>query len=46
MNHLEQDGTRIRLRQGNYALNDDGRRIREGHIEGWIHFLGKLQEKT
>ena len=39
-------GTELVLHQGTYALNEDGKRIRDGHVEGWLYFLGKLQERV
>lgn len=38
-------GTRLILHHGNYADNAEGKKIREDHAEGWVYFLGRLQEE-
>ncbi len=37
-------GTRLTLHHGNYGKDEEGRKIRGEHVEGWMYFLGKLQE--
>ena len=41
---LPQNGTRLTLQHEGYAKNKEDRKIRDEHIEGWMFFLGKLQE--
>ncbi len=43
---LKEGGTRILLHHGTYALTEEGTKTRNGHVEGWMHFLGKLQEQA
>ncbi len=42
---LKGGGTRILLYHGSYALTEEGKKTRDGHVEGWMYFLGKLQEQ-
>lgn len=37
-----ESGTRLTLRHGPYADTPADRESRNGHIEGWLHFLAKL----
>ncbi len=39
-------GTRLTLRHGEYAENADEQRIQDEHVEGWMYFLGRLQEQA
>ncbi len=39
-------GTRLTLQHEGYAKTKEDRKIGEEHIEGWMFFLGKLQEIT
>jgi uncharacterized protein YndB with AHSA1/START domain len=36
-------GTRLTLTHGPHADDEEGRAARQGHLEGWMHFLPKLQ---
>ena len=36
-------GTRLTLRYGPYAPTPAGATERQGHLEGWTHFLTRLQ---
>ena len=37
------DGTKLTLAQGGYGRDDREQADRNSHIEGWTHFLSKLQ---
>lgn len=37
------DGTRLTLTHGTYTDSPEDQNERQGHIEGWQHFLGQLQ---
>lgn len=39
------DGTRVTVRHGPYADTPADHETRNGHIEGWLHFLGRLGER-
>jgi hypothetical protein len=39
------DGTKFTLQHGVYPANNEGKKIRDEHIEGWMYFLGKLREE-
>jgi len=41
---LENDGTRLTITHGPYAETPEGQERRQGHIEGWQHFLTRLHE--
>ena len=41
---LNDDSTRIMLIHSPYGSSEQDRRDREGHREGWIHFVSRLQE--
>lgn len=43
---LEGGGSRLHLTQGPHDDTEQGREQRRGHLEGWQHFLGQLQEMT
>lgn len=43
---VPQNGTRLTLQHEGYAKNKEDRKIRDEHIQGWMFFLGKLQETT
>ena len=38
-------GARVTVRQGPYADTPADRESRNGHLEGWLHFLGRLGER-
>lgn len=44
--HLPGRGTKLTLHHGNYPETAEGEKIRNEHVEGWMYFLGKLQEQT
>ena len=37
------DGTQLTVTHGTYGDSPEEAQIRAGHVEGWTHFLGKLQ---
>jgi uncharacterized protein YndB with AHSA1/START domain len=39
---LPNGGTMLTLEQGTYTESEADREEREGHIAGWLHFLGRL----
>ncbi len=41
---LPNGGTKLTLQHEGYAKNAEERKTRDEHIEGWMFFLGKLQE--
>jgi uncharacterized protein YndB with AHSA1/START domain len=41
---LAEGGTQITIIHGPYAENREDQEDRAGHLEGWTHFLGKLQQ--
>lgn len=41
---LPNGGTQITLTHGFYTDSAEDQEERAGHIEGWIHFLGRLQQ--
>ena len=43
---VPQNGTRLTLQHEGYAKTKEDRKIRDEHIQGWMFFLGKLQEMT
>lgn len=43
---LQQSGARLTLQHEGFAKNKEDRKIRDEQIEGWMFFLGKLQETT
>jgi uncharacterized protein YndB with AHSA1/START domain len=43
---LPKIGTKLTLQHEGYAKTKEDRKIRDEHIEGWMFFLGKLQEIT
>jgi uncharacterized protein YndB with AHSA1/START domain len=40
------DGTKLTLQHTGYGDDAVGRKIRDEHVEGWMYFLGKLQEQV
>lgn len=40
-----ESGVRVTVRQGPYADTPADRQSRNGHIDGWLHFLGRLGER-
>ncbi|HKV85275.1 MAG TPA: SRPBCC domain-containing protein [Ktedonobacterales bacterium] len=36
------DATAVEVRHGPYADTEADREVRNGHLEGWLHFLGRL----
>lgn len=40
-----QGGAKVTVRHGPYADTPADRETRNGHIEGWLHFLGQLGER-
>jgi len=43
---VPQNGTRLTLQHEGYAKTKEDRKIRDEHIQGWMFFIGKLQEIT
>jgi uncharacterized protein YndB with AHSA1/START domain len=41
---LKGGGSSLHLTQGPHDDTEQGREQRRGHVEGWQHFLGRLQE--
>ena len=37
-------GSRLTLTHGPYRSTEPAQQIRQGHLEGWLHFLSKLQK--
>jgi len=44
LERIPNGGTRLRLHHSKYPDTEEGKKAREGHIEGWMFFLKKLQE--
>ncbi len=36
-------GTRLTLSHGQYSLSEEGKKNRQGHVDGWMFFLEKLR---
>ncbi len=39
-------GTKLTLHHGDYASSAEGKKTRDEHVEGWMHFLHRLQTQT
>ncbi|HVH15412.1 MAG TPA: SRPBCC domain-containing protein [Candidatus Angelobacter sp.] len=42
----QKQGSRLVLNHGSYPLDEDGRKRRQGHVEGWMYFLERLESFT
>ncbi len=42
---MPDEGTRLTLRHEGYPKNAEVKKTRDEHVEGWMLFLGKLQEQ-
>jgi len=40
------EGTRLSVRHGPYTASAEDQKDRQGHVDGWLHFLRRLQEVT
>jgi uncharacterized protein YndB with AHSA1/START domain len=43
---LPNGGTRLTLHHEGYPKNSEGKKTKDEHTEGWMFFLGKLQEQV
>jgi uncharacterized protein YndB with AHSA1/START domain len=43
---LPNGGTRLILNHSGYTDDSEGLKARQGHVEGWMHFLKVLQDKS
>lgn len=40
---LAENGTQLTVTHGTYGESSEDQEARQGHIEGWLHFVGKLE---
>jgi uncharacterized protein YndB with AHSA1/START domain len=40
---LADNGTKLTVTHGDYSESSEDQEARQGHIEGWLYFVGKLQ---
>lgn len=40
---LAENGTQLTVTHGDYSESSEDQEARQGHIEGWLYFVGKLQ---
>ena len=38
-----ENGTKLTVSHGDYSDSNEDQEARQGHIEGWLYFVGKLQ---
>jgi len=43
---LPRRGSHLVLNHGSYSVDEEGRKRRQGHIDGWMHFLERLQSSA